>query len=135
MVADAGDERPLVMEIKLFDPARGYDRGYLRQGFRQIYDYTTDYGQAVGYLVVFNCVPQALVIRTKDETKGWPPRVELNNRTFFIIVIDLATPEESASKRGPLKPYIIEESDLTSEALDSADNEAVEVASIASAMR
>jgi hypothetical protein len=79
-------------------------------------------------------VPQALVVRTQAETKGWPPRIELNNRTFFIVVIDLATSEEPASKRGPLKPYVIEDSYLISAALDSTADEAVDEASVASTM-
>jgi hypothetical protein len=104
IVADVGDERPLVLEIKLFDPERGYDRGYIRQGFRQIYNYASDYGQSVDYLVVFNCSPKTLVFRTKAERAGWPPRIEVDYRTFFLVVVDLMVHETSASKRGPLQP-------------------------------
>lgn len=117
IVADMGETRPLVLEIKLFDPERGYDRRYVRQGFRQIFDYTTDYGQSVGYLVVFNCSPKPLVFETSTKRREWPPRVEIDSRTFFLIVVDLATHERSASKRGPLEPYVINETYLTSPAL------------------
>jgi hypothetical protein len=113
VVADVGEDRPLVLEIKLFDPDRGYDRRYVRKGFRQIVDYADDYGQSVGYLVVFNCSENNIVFRTNIGGTLWPPRVELDHRTFFLVVINLAQPNAPASKRGPLNPYLIDEAYLT----------------------
>lgn len=112
VVADVGEDQLLVMEVKLFDLERSYDRSYIRQGFRQIHDYAADYGQSVGYLVIFNCSPQTLVFRTSVQNRLWPPRIELDHKTFFLIVIDLVVPEQSASQRGALQPYVIEESYL-----------------------
>ena len=82
VVAHAGEDQPLVLEIKLFDPERGYDRGYLRQGIRQIYDYTSDYGQTTGYLVVFNCTPRPLAFETKTPAGEWPRGLRLINGPF-----------------------------------------------------
>lgn len=114
VVADVGDERPLVLEVKLFDPDRGYDRSYVRKGFRQIHDYANDYGQSTGYLVVFNCSAQPLVFKTRLETTMWPPRVEFNHVTYFLVVIDLG--KKVASRRGSLEPYVIDEAYLTEDA-------------------
>ena len=114
IVANIDGEDPLVVEVKLFDPQRGYDRGYIRKGFRQIYDYTADYNQPVGYLVIFNCSQQNLIVRTKSESRIWPPRIELDSKTFFIVTINLGEPPVSASKRKTLQPYTIDEVFLTS---------------------
>ena len=46
-----GDER-LIADAKVFGPETG--KGYIGQGFRQVYQYTCDYNQAIGYLVIFN---------------------------------------------------------------------------------
>ncbi len=48
VAADIGEERPLILELKLFDLARSYGKRYLRKGFRQIQTYADDYGQSVG---------------------------------------------------------------------------------------
>ncbi len=111
IVADTGEDKPLVLEIKIFDPGRGYDRAYIRQGFRQIHDYCGDYNQAAGYLVVFNCTDFNLVF-TPAPQQGWPYRIHVSAKTIFIVVLDLKQPDRPASKRGPLKPYVIEESYL-----------------------
>lgn len=115
IVANIDKEEPLVVEIKLFDPERGYDRSYIRKGFRQIYDYTADYNQHIGYLVIFNCSEQNLIVKTKSETRMWPPRIQLDNKTFFIVIINLGEPSVSASKRKTLQPYNIDEAFLTSD--------------------
>jgi len=110
LVADMGEEKPLVLEVKIFDPDRSYDKTYLRQGVRQIYDYCGDYNQTAGYLVVFNCSNFNLVLNTIQQ--GWPSRIQIGDKTIFIIVIGLEQPDEPASKRGPIKPYVVEESYL-----------------------
>jgi hypothetical protein len=93
VVADIGEDKPLVLEIKLFDLERGYDRAYIRKGFRQIHDYMNDYSQSVGYLVIFNCTPKSIVFNTKIKGEKWPPRITIDHRTIFLIVIDLHTPK------------------------------------------
>jgi len=112
IVADIGEIRPLVLEIKLFDLERGYDRGYIGQGFRQALVYAENYGQTVGYLVVFNCTSKRLVFRTDMPADLWPPRIELGHLTVFLVVVDLHVSEASASKRGPIDQYVITRAQL-----------------------
>lgn len=112
VTADIGEERPLILELKLFDLARGYGKGYLRKGFRQIQTYADDYGQSVGYLVVFNCTPRRIDLRSSASEQIWPPRIVVGHQTFFLVVIDLVMPEGSASKRDARQPYVIEEAYL-----------------------
>jgi len=113
VVADVGDEQPLVLEIKLFDPARGYDRRYIRKGVRQSYRYTTDYGQPAGYLAIFNCTEQTLVLPQDPKDRHWPPRITIDDKTIYLVAINIASPSVSASKSGPLVSYIIDSPYLT----------------------
>lgn len=115
VVAHVGEPTPLVLEIKLFDPARSYGRRYLAQGFRQALDYAHDYGQTIGYLVIFNCSPHRLVFQTGNTAAYWPPRVEVGHVTVFLIVIDLYVYEESASKRGMTAQYMITKEHLVND--------------------
>lgn len=119
IVADIGESKPLIIEVKLFDPERGYDRTYIRKGLRQIFDYATDFNQSTGYLVIFNCSNHNIVLRTKIESRSWPTRIELDHRTFYLIVIELSSPDVSSSKRKPIKPYNIDETFLLA---DESDN-------------
>jgi hypothetical protein len=111
IIADLHTEDPLVLEIKILDLDRGYDKAYIRKGFRQIYDYTNDYNKSVGYLLIFNAseVDLNFSLKNKSETK-----IELDGKTFYIVVVDIYPEMVPSSKKGKLKPYTIEESFLVS---------------------
>jgi len=126
VAADIGEERPLILELKLFDLARSYGKRYLRKGFRQIQTYADDYGQSVGYLVVFNCTPRRIDFRTSASEQIWPPRIVVGHQTFFLIGIDLVMPEGSASKRDARRPYLIEESYLLAPDVEEDEDESGE---------
>ncbi len=112
LVADLHTDDPLVLEIKILDLERGYDRSYIRKGFRQIYDYANDYNKNVGYRLIFNAseVDLNFNLRSKSE-----PKIELNGKTFYIVVVDIYPDTVPSSKKVKLKPYTIEESFLVSE--------------------
>jgi hypothetical protein len=111
IVAELHTEDPLVLEIKIFDSERGYDRSYIRKGFRQIYDYTNDYNKSVGYLLIFNASEVDLNFNLKSKTET---KIELDGKTFYIVVVDIYPDTVPSSKKGKLKPYTIEESFLVS---------------------
>lgn len=115
IVADVGEERPLVLEIKLFDPGRGYDRAYIAKGFRQALSYADDYGQTVGFLSVFNCTSQRLIIPSDAADSLWPPRIQVGHVTIFVVVIDVYVWQESASRRPAIRQYVIERNNLVPE--------------------
>jgi hypothetical protein len=112
VVADLHTEDPLILEVKILDLDRnGYDKSYIRKGFKQIFDYTNDYNKSVGYLLIFNAseVDLTFNLKNKSETK-----IELGGRTFHIVVVDIYPDTTPSSKKGKLKPYTIEESFLVS---------------------
>jgi hypothetical protein len=103
--AQSGKDR-LVADAKLFNPERGQDRGYIIKGFRQIYDYTRDFNESFGYLVIFKTCEQDLAIPTQNQESSIP-LITHNNKTVFLVVIDIYDYPESASKRGKLQAYEI----------------------------
>ena len=101
----SGKDR-LVADAKLFNPERGQDLGYIAKGFRQIYDYTKDFNQPFGYLVIFKTCEQDLAIPTQHQESAFP-FITHNNKTIFLVVIDIFDSPESASRRGKLQAYEI----------------------------
>ena len=103
--AQSGKDR-LAADAKLFNPDRGQDRGYIIKGFRQVYDYTKDFNEPFGYLVVFKTCEQDLAVPTQHQESSIP-FITHNNKTIFILVIDIFDYQLPASKRGKLAAYEI----------------------------
>jgi hypothetical protein len=92
-----GPER-LIADAKVFNPEKSKGHGYIVQGFRQIYQYTADYNEPIGYLVIFNTSNKHLRFSVAGAADPLP-RVVVNHKTIFFLVIDLYPHETSASKR------------------------------------
>lgn len=112
IVASLHTPEPVIVEVKVFDPSNERGRAYIRQGFRQVYEYTSDYSKTIGYLMIFNVCDKDLQFRLTSSEK--PQRVELDDKVIFLVIVDLFCDERPASQRGPLELYVIEESYLTS---------------------
>lgn len=106
--AQTGDDR-LVADAKIFTEEKG--KSHVASAFHQIYTYTLDYNQPFGYLVIFKLCPQDLKFPFVAQEQS-VPCITHNNKTIFILVIDIYPHEQSASKRGPLKTIEITESEL-----------------------
>lgn len=105
--AQTGEE-PLVADVKLFHPGRSKGRSYLRKGFSQIYEYTQEYNQPFGYLVIFNICKDRLDFALSGVAQT-TPFIEYNNKTLFFVEVDIYPYETSASERGTLKTREITE--------------------------
>lgn len=110
LVAAQNSDDPLIADSKVFAPP-SLAQDYLRKGFNQVYIYTQDYNEPFGYLVIFKTCEEDLKISIKHE-KHSTPYVIHNNKTIFIITIDIYPHDRTASKRGPLKPYLLTEDSL-----------------------
>ena len=97
--------------MKIFNPGHGADRAYLAAGVKQVYTYAVDFNEPVAYLVVYKTCPEDLRLALSDQSAGTPFLVH-NNKTIFVIVIDIYPHEKPASKRGRLKPIEVTEKDL-----------------------
>lgn len=111
IVASLHTPDPVIIEVKVFDgESRG--RTYMRQGIRQINEYMTDYNKDVGYLVIFNVCDRELRFSLSNADK--PLRISLQNKTIFLIDIDIFHDIQPASERPQLQVYEIKEDELFS---------------------
>ena len=107
---------PLVLEVKVFHPDRGKGKSHLRQGFHQVLRYANDYQQNVGYLVVFNCSDQQLVLPSDESAiSEFTPRIVYDGKTFFFVSIDLGADRVSASREKPSARAVISYRELIGE--------------------
>ena len=88
VVALLGSNDPVVLEVKVFDPELGRNSRHLSQGFHQVLRYSNDYNQNLGYLVIFNCSGQQLVIGAGESSEqNFPPRVNYGGKTFLLLLL------------------------------------------------
>ena len=114
VVAWLGTNDPLVLEAKVFNPNRSQRKRGLQRGFHQVSIYADNYNESVGYLVIFNCSENELVIAPDSETEPeYPHRIEFGGKTFFVVVINLNPDRKPASKEGPSSRQTVFHSELT----------------------
>jgi hypothetical protein len=118
LVSAQNSDDPLIADIKVFDPQSGKNKSYLVSGFHQIYQYTLDYNESFGYLVIFKTCEEGLAFSSGQQEQSIS-FVTFNGKTIFFIVIDLFAHEKSASKRGKLRSYVITEQELVTKHVDT----------------
>ncbi len=111
LVSTQVGENRLVADAKIFDPEKGKSTAYIATGFNQVYTYTQDYNESVGYLIVFQTGDSALQLSLPD-TVSSVPFVVHNNKTIFILIIDIRPGLESASRRGKLTAVPMSQADF-----------------------
>lgn len=108
LVKSQTGEEPLVADVKLFHPGKSKGKAYIARGVGQIYQYTQDFNQPFGYLIVFNICEDGIDLALSGVNQNTPFLV-YNNKTLLILEIDIFPYENSASKRGKLKSHEITE--------------------------
>lgn len=111
LIAAQHSDDPLLADAKIFNPEGGRGKDYIAKGVGQIYRYAVDYNEPVGYLVIYKTCAEELGLALTGQS-GSTPFLTYNNKTIFLIVIDVFPYEEPASKRGVLKVVEITEADL-----------------------
>jgi hypothetical protein len=111
MIAAQNSDDPLVADAKIFNPEKGKGKPYICHGFHQIYQYTLDYNEPFGYLVIFKTCPEDLKFTLEGQEQS-VPFITHNHKTIFLITIDIYPHEQSASKRGYLKVYSLTPDEL-----------------------
>lgn len=111
LISSQVSEERLLADAKIYNPEKSKGKEYILRGFQQIYTYAVDYGEPVGYLVIFKTSEEGLSFAV-SETSHHTPYLSYNNKTIFFIVIDLYEWTEPASKRGKFRTVEIAESDL-----------------------
>ena len=111
------DEDPLIADAKIFNPDKSKGKSYLISAFHQIYQYTLDYNQPFGYLVIFSTSYQDLKLMFSHQ-EATVPFVTHNHKTIFFVTVDIFPHPESASKLGQVKVIQLTEEDL----VENVDN-------------
>src|SRR3989344_2037289 len=104
LIAAQNTDDPLIADAKIFCPEKGKNTSYVAAGFNQVYIYTLDYNEPFGYLIVFKTCEEDIKFSLSNQAQ-FTPFVIHNNKTIFIITIDIYPHETSASKRGQLQSY------------------------------
>jgi len=118
LIAAQGSDDPLIADVKVFDPGSQKNKSYFLSGFHQVYQYTLDYNEPFGYMVIFKTCEEGLAFSTANQEQA-TSFVTFNGKTIFFVVIDLFAHEKSASKRGKLNSYIITEQELVTQKVES----------------
>ncbi len=102
--------RELVMDVKLFD---GFSRAvsYVASGVHQVHTYLRDFEQVTGYLVIYKTCPDALHFAFASPDRHFP-MLQVGGKIIFLVVIDICDHDASASKRGTLKEFNVDEATL-----------------------
>lgn len=111
LVAAQNSDDPLIADTKIFNPDKGKGKSYIAKGFNQVYLYTVDYNESFGYLIIYKTSEKDLGLALTNQNQSTPLVIH-NNKTIFIIIIDIFPHETTASRRGILKPVEITEKDL-----------------------
>lgn len=106
------EEKPLSLEIKLFDEG-AYGKSYLKKGFNQALKYAEDYHQPTGYLLVFN-LSEKLLQFGKNSSDDYFPKIQVQNKTIFLIPVNLHPITITASKEKEAQIVVFEEEYLVS---------------------
>lgn len=102
---------PIIIEVKIIDKVKKYGKNRIKDGYKQILKYTSDYNKDVGYLVIFNIDNAELNFKLSDSSKVFPPMMVINNKTLFFVTINLYS-DEKASEPGKVSVIDISEEDL-----------------------
>lgn len=125
LISAQDSDDPLIADVKVFDPASGKNKAYLISGFQQVYQYTLDYNEPFGYIVVFKTCEESLAISAGQQEQS-TSFVVFNGKTIFFVVIDLFAHEKSASKRGKIRSYVINEQELVTQHVETEMPEAAQ---------
>ena len=84
MVAAQNSDDPLIADAKIFNPEKGKGKPYICHGFHQIYQYTLDYNEPFGYLIIFKTSPEDLKFALTGQEQSVPLVVH-NHKTIFLL--------------------------------------------------
>lgn len=115
MVSVQHSLNPLVADVKIYEPESSRGNAYIRRGFYQVYRYLHDFNQPIGYLVVFKGSEKLLVFSGATSNAEQVPFLTINDKTIFLIQIDIFPHQEPASKRSVAEQDVISETDVAAE--------------------
>lgn len=121
LIENQQNDNRLLAEVKIFNPEKSRGKNYIAKGFRQLYDYTLNYNESFGYLIIFKTcdIDLSFSLKTEDRFINY---INHNNKIIFFVMIDIFDYEKSASKRGKLKTEVVTEDYLIEHIANENDN-------------
>ena len=113
VAAQLETDDPLVLEIKIWDSNKGYKEGRIRDGLRQVMDYSAKYGKDRGHVIVFNLDQEPLVFVNAVAKDEWPARIEYGGKIYFFIDVHIAKKLKPISQQDKGKLVRVNEIDLS----------------------
>lgn len=108
LISSQTSQNRLLADVKIFNPAKSKDLTYIAKGFNQVYHYTQDYNEPIGYLTIFKTCEEDLNFSLTN-TANHIPYLVYNNKIIYAITIDIYDYEKTASKRGKPICYKMDE--------------------------
>jgi hypothetical protein len=92
--------RRLVLEVKVLEPKSPSE---IVHGIRQAKHYADEWGEPVGYCVVYNLTPGITLELVDAERDGEFNRMDFGSRLVNVLIVDLAGADASANPKAPAK--------------------------------
>ncbi|MCB0843030.1 MAG: hypothetical protein KDE26_07185 [Bacteroidetes bacterium] len=112
IIANLDSYDPLIIEVKFLDATKNYGLDRITSGFAQAIKYAGDFNKSTAYLVIFNANEKDTEIEIFNADNEFPVKINIGNKTVFIITINFNPKGKSASKIGKLEVIKIEKSML-----------------------
>src|SRR5437879_5346390 len=93
LIAGQSTGDPLIADAKLFNLKKGKD--YVVRGYRQLYQYTLDFNEPAGYMVIFKTCQEELRFALTNQTHSTPFVIN-NNKTVYFLTIDICDYQKPA---------------------------------------
>lgn len=113
IIANIDKKDAVVLEAKIFDRHKKYNKSYVKKGINQVIGYAENYGKSVAYLVIFNMDNKAkLRLNFKANENGIVSNELIYaNKTIHISVLNVS-PQPTASKLDTIEIIDITEADF-----------------------
>jgi len=113
IIANIDKKDAVVLEAKIFDRNKNYNKSYVKKGIDQVIGYAENYGKSVAYLVIFNMDNKAkLRLNFKANENGIVGnQLICANKTIHVSILNVS-PQPTASKLNTIEIIDITEADL-----------------------
>lgn len=114
-----GDDQPLALATRVFEPDAGHDLDGLRDGFARAVELAGRYHRPAGCLAIFNLTPTQLAFRT-SMPRGHVASIRAAGRRVFVVPIQTSpgvSPDRGTRRDGRIE---VEERFLTGELVEQA---------------
>lgn len=119
IIANIDKKDAVVLEAKIFDRIKGYNKSYVKKGINQVLEYADNFSKSVAYLVIFNMDNKAkLRLNFKANENALVGNELIHaNKTIHISILNLS-PQPAASKSNKIEIIELSEADFLNKSMD-----------------